>query len=155
MICGLTLLLSACGFQLRQETVLVDGLSPMVWQAEVEANDFYQSFRDALADYQVSLAQQPADVLFTLHTLDVKDSVLGKVRTLSATAVWSLTNQWGDTIIYRRISSEQVSDTDVESASERAQLTAQLHQALSQKFIAQLSQVGVEQLDSKPKELSE
>lgn len=145
--------LSACGFQLRQETVLVDTLSPMVWQTEVEASDFYQSFRTELADYQVQLVQKPADVLFSLHTLEVNDTLLGKVRTLSATAVWSLTNQWGDTVIYRRISSEQVSDTLVETDSDLAELTAELHQALSQNLIAQLSQVTLDQLDSKPTEL--
>ncbi|MFQ3261465.1 hypothetical protein [Reinekea sp.] len=145
--------LSACGFQLRQETVLVDTLSPMVWQTEVEASDFYQSFRTELADFQVQLVQKPADVLFSLHTLEVNDTLLGKVRTLRATAVWSLTNQWGDTVIYRRISSEQVSDTLVETDSDLAQLTAELHQALSQNLIAQLSQVTLDQLDSKPTEL--
>lgn len=125
----------------------------MVWQSEVEADNFYQSFRDELADYQVQLAQKPADVLFSLHSLEVKDTLLGKVRTLSATAVWSLTNQWGDTLIYRRISNERVSDSNIETESDLAQLTAQLHQALSQNFIAQLSRVTLDQLDSKPKEL--
>ncbi|MFQ3230419.1 MAG: outer membrane lipopolysaccharide assembly protein LptE/RlpB, partial [Reinekea sp.] len=132
---------------------LVDTLSPMVWQTEVEASDFYQSFRTELADFQVQLVQKPADVLFSLHTLEVNDTLLGKVRTLRATAVWSLTNQWGDTVIYRRISSEQVSDTLVETDSDLAQLTAELHQALSQNLIAQLSQVTLDQLDSKPTEL--
>jgi outer membrane lipopolysaccharide assembly protein LptE/RlpB len=152
IFCALTVLLSACGFQLRQETVLLEAMSPMVWQSEVDADSFYQTFRDELADYRVQLHQDPADVLITLHSFDVKNTLLGKLRTLQVTAVWSLTNQWGDAIIYRRISHAQVSKADDDASQFLDELTVQLYQALSEKIIAQLGQVREEQLDTKPKE---
>jgi outer membrane lipopolysaccharide assembly protein LptE/RlpB len=150
MISTLTVFLSSCGFQLRQETVLLDSLSPMVWQAEVPDSEFQTSFAQVLADYQVSLTARPADVLFTLHAFEVKEQLIGKVSTLDVTAVWSLTNQWGYRVIYRRITNAQVSGNNVERDEQQAALVEQLYQALGQKIVAQLSQVQADQLDQKP-----
>ncbi|MBU2864836.1 hypothetical protein KO489_13340 [Reinekea forsetii] len=139
-------MLSACGYQLRQQAVLDAGLKTIVWQAEIDADRFYPVLKQALANYQAELSNKPADVLLTLHALDVADSVLGKVRSLRATAIWSVTNAWGETIVYRHISTAIASESNVESDSALNLLQTQLFENLADSFVVQLSRITPDQL---------
>lgn len=153
VLAGLVTLLSACGgYQLRQQAVLHESLHNLVWQTEVDADAFYPVLQRELANYQTRLSKEPADVLVKLHSLETSSSLLGKVRSYRATAIWSVTNVWGETIVYRHISTAMASESNVDSERELDQLKVQMLQNLAEQFVDQLSRISADQLTQKPSE---
>lgn len=96
------LLLAGCGYRLKGQFQFAEGLSPMVWQAEVEADEFYQAVRETFSLYALVVGTSPADTLLQIHDLRTSEVSLSDVTLVALEVEWSLVNVYGVPLIDRR-----------------------------------------------------
>lgn len=95
----LAVALAGCGYQLRGQFSAPEGLSPLVWQSEVDAEDLYLSMRNTFALYGLRLDTEPADTLLRVHRVESSEIAFEEATVLALEVEWSLVNGYGHTII--------------------------------------------------------
>lgn len=95
-------LLAGCGYQLKGQFRLAEGLSPMVWESRTDADELYLAMRDTFALYGLALGTRPADNLLRIHSQQEEAVSLSDATVLALTVEWSLVNQYGAEVISHR-----------------------------------------------------
>lgn len=117
-------LLVGCGYQLKGQFRLAEGLSPLVWQSQTDADELYQTMRSTFALYGLVLQTGPADTLLRLHRETYSEVSLDETTILTLDIEWSLVNQYDQAVISRRVSrvESRLTDDDDEAREQRRQI---------------------------------
>jgi outer membrane lipopolysaccharide assembly protein LptE/RlpB len=123
IICAAVSLLAGCGYQLKGQFRLADGLSPMVWQSQTDADELYQTLRGTFSLYGLVLQTGPADTLLQLHRESYAQVSLDETLILTLEIEWSLVNQFNQRVISRRVTraESRLPDDDDDTRLERRQ----------------------------------
>ncbi|WP_394168899.1 hypothetical protein [Saccharospirillum alexandrii] len=125
LIVGLLLsLLVGCGYQLKGQFRLAEGLNPLVWQSQTDSDGLYQTLRGTFALYGLVLQTGPADTLLRLHRETYSEVSLDETIILTLEIEWSLVNQYDRAVISRRISrvESRLTEDDDEAREQRRQI---------------------------------
>lgn len=125
LIVGLLLsLLVGCGYQLKGQFRLAEGLNPLVWQSQTDADELYQTLRGTFALYGLVLQTGPADTLLRLHRETYSEVSLDETIILTLEIEWSLVNPYDRAVISRRISrvESRLTEDDDEAREQRRQI---------------------------------
>lgn len=124
MIGGVISLLVGCGYQLKGQFRLPEGLSPMVWQAQTDADELYQTLRGTFALYGLVLQASPADTLLQLHRQTYSEVSLDETIILTLEIEWSLVNVFDRAVISRRVSrvESRLTEDDEDAREQRRQI---------------------------------
>lgn len=125
LVVGLLLsLLVGCGYQLKGQFRLAEGLNPLVWQSQSDADELYQTLRGTFALYGLVLQTGPADTLLRLHRETYSEVSLDETIILTLEIEWSLVNQYDRAVIGRRISrvESRLTEDDDEAREQRRQI---------------------------------
>ncbi len=117
-------LLVGCGYQLKGQFRLPEGLSPMVWQSQADADELYQTLRGTFALYGLVLQTAPADTLLQLHRETYSEVSLDETIILTLEIEWSLVNVFDRAVISRRVSrvESRLTEDDDEAREQRRQI---------------------------------
>lgn len=117
-------LLVGCGYQLKGQFRLAEGLNPLVWQSQTDADGLYQTLRGTFALYGLVLQTGPADTLLRLHRETYSEVSLDETIILTLEIEWSLVNQYDRSVISRRISrvESRLTEDDDEAREQRRQI---------------------------------
>lgn len=117
-------LLVGCGYQLKGQFRLPEGLSPMVWQSQTEADELYQTLRGTFALYGLVLQTAPADTLLQLHRETYSEVSLDETIILTLEIEWSLVNVLDRAVISRRVSrvESRLTEDDDDAREQRMQI---------------------------------
>lgn len=117
-------LLVGCGYQLKGQFRLAEGLNPLVWQSQTDADELYQTLRGTFALYGLVLQTGPADTLLRLHRETYSEVSLDETIILTLEIEWSLVNQYDRAVIGRRISrvESRLTEDDDEAREQRRQI---------------------------------
>ncbi len=117
-------LLVGCGYQLKGQFRLAEGLNPLVWQSQADADELYQTLRGTFALYGLVLQTGPADTLLRLHRETYSEVSLDETIILTLEIEWSLVNQYDRAVISRWISrvESRLTEDDDEAREQRRQI---------------------------------
>ncbi|WP_127556507.1 hypothetical protein [Saccharospirillum alexandrii] len=117
-------LLVGCGYQLKGQFRLAEGLNPLVWQSQTDADELYQTLRGTFALYGLVLQTGPADTLLRLHRETYSEVSLDETIILTLEIEWSLVNPYDRAVISRRISrvESRLTEDDDEAREQRRQI---------------------------------
>jgi outer membrane lipopolysaccharide assembly protein LptE/RlpB len=117
-------ILAGCGYQLKGQFRLAEGLNPLVWQSQPDAEELYQALRGTFSLYGLVLQTRPADTLLQLHRETHSEVSLDETTILTLEIEWSLVNQFDRVIISRRVNrvETRLPEEDVEIREERRQI---------------------------------
>lgn len=117
-------LLVGCGYQLKGQFRLPEGLSPMVWKAQTDADELYQTLRGTFALYGLVLQTAPADTLLQLHRETYSEVSLDETIILTLEIEWSLINVFDRAVISRRVSrvESRLTEDDDDAREQRRQI---------------------------------
>lgn len=117
-------LLVGCGYQLKGQFRLAEGLNPLVWQSQTDSDGLYQTLRGTFALYGLVLQTGPADTLLRLHRETYSEVSLDETIILTLEIEWSLVNQYDRAVISRRISrvESRLTEDDDEAREQRRQI---------------------------------
>lgn len=138
-------LLVGCGYQLKGQFRLAEGLNPLVWQSQTDADELYQTLRGTFALYGLVLQTGPADTLLRLHRETYSEVSLDETIILTLEIEWSLVNPYDRAVISRRISrvESRLTEDDDEAREQRRQI---LRNRIALLVLDQLEAVTAEDL---------
>lgn len=152
-LCLTTLLLAGCGYQLKGQFQFAEGLSPLVWQADVEADELYQAVRETFSLYGLVVGTAPADTLLRIHDLRASEVSLSEVTLAVLEVEWSLINAYGVTLIDRRQtrSESRLSlSPEVDEDAKRVERQAFLRNRIALRILDQLEALSDAELERQP-----
>jgi outer membrane lipopolysaccharide assembly protein LptE/RlpB len=147
------MLLAGCGYQLKGQFQFAEGLSPLVWQADDDADELYQAVRETFALYGLVVRTTPADTLLRIHDIQSGEVSLSDVTLVSLDVEWSLINGYGVTLIDRRQtrSESRLSlSPEVDEDAKRLERQAFLHNRIALRILNQLEALSDAELDQRP-----
>jgi len=138
-------LLVGCGYQLKGQFRLVEGLNPLVWQSQADADELYQTLRGTFALYGLVLQTGPADTLLQLHRETYSEVNLDETIILTLEIEWSLVNEFDRAVISRRVSrvESRLMEDDDDAREQRRQI---LRNRIALLVLDQLEAVTAEDL---------
>lgn len=153
VLCLAGLILTGCGYQLKGQFQFAEGLSPLVWQAEVEADELYLAVRETFALYGLVVGTAPADTLLQVHDISATEVSLSDVTLVSLEVEWSLVNVYGVRLIdYRETRSEtRLSlSPEVDEDAKRIERQAFLRNRVALRILDQLEALSDADLERRP-----
>lgn len=153
ILCLTGLLLTGCGYQLKGQFQFAEELSPLVWQADVEADELYQAVRETFALYGLVVGTAPADTLLQIHDLRAREVSLSDVTLVSLEVEWSLVNAYGVRLIdYRETRSEtRLSlSPEVDEDAKRVERQAFLRNRVALRILDQLEALSDDDFERQP-----
>ncbi len=155
LLIGACLLLAGCGYQLKGQFGFAEGLDPLVWQEDRDAEELYFALRETFALYGLVLAREPAEVRLHLHDFERTEVALSDATVIGLRVEWSLVNAYGEWLINRqslraetRLSLSPVVDPE-EAREERR---AFLRQRIALRIMDQLEAIDEDDLARQPEE---
>ncbi len=117
-------LLVGCGYQLKGQFRLAEGLNPLVWQSQVDADELYQTLRGTFALYGLELQTAPSGTLLRLHRETYSEVSLDETIILTLEVEWSLVNEFDRAVINRRVSrvESRLTEDDDDVREQRRQI---------------------------------
>lgn len=117
-------LLVGCGYQLKGQFRLAEGLNPLVWQSQADADELYQTLRGTFALYGLVLQTGPADTLLRLHRETYSEVSLDETIILTLEIEWSLVSEFDRAVISRRVSrvESRLMEDDDDAREQRRQI---------------------------------
>lgn len=149
-------LLAGCGYQLKGQFSFAEGLSPLVWQEDVDAEDLYYALRDTFALYGLVLGTRPADTLLRVHDVQAREVTLSEATVLGLEVTWSLVNAYGVAVISHRdtrVETRLSLSPEVDEDEARVERYNYLRNRIALRILDQLEALSDEELNRKPEDV--
>lgn len=145
--------LVGCGYQLKGQFRPPEGLSPIVWQSDVDAEDLYVSLQATFALYGIVLRTEPADTLLHIHRVETSEIEFREATVLTLEVEWSLANAYGVTLHDYNVSHAETRlalSPGMDEDEARAERYAYLRNRIAIGMLDQFEAITQEELNRQP-----